>query len=337
MTVFTVRFPTDEEEEGGRRFRVLNFYLANICEYLCDRFACDLDQVPWELLIEQRGLSGFQKIEKRSNLDEDLFRKYLFLSWASEIQMRLGQLNDPVMLQYSNCWAPVHAYYTIYMLSQAWFVSMGTLKPPDNHTGALRMIANQIKQRSIMPLPWSVWCEGCPQTRNVQYGGAPPNADTDRHIEVLAKPIAEEFWPRFGIMLRTTRERKLDRSFMEWKRQNNRKRMSRDQKENIAKNAGPTTIYDFFWRLRIRANYRDVSTFLMSSVDEAWHHDFFFHLLSVTVQTSTVLNNLIIRYCGANTYTQALKAFLSTDMVRMPEVFDPFEASKRLVIGQGIG
>ena len=44
----------------------------------------------------------------------------------------------------------------------------------------------------------------------------------------------------------------------------------------------PTTLFDFFWRLRVRSNYQDVDTFLMSSVGEAWHRDFYESLSAVT-------------------------------------------------------
>jgi hypothetical protein len=332
MTLLTVRFYTELEEERARRFRVLQFYIVNICGYLEDHFDCLTVQLASCLSTEQKALPAFQKINRKPLHDNDSLTKYLYLSWASEIQLRMGALTDTFMLRYTNCWAPVHAYYSIYMLVQAWFLCMGEERFPDNHTDSLRMISNQLKQRRLLPQPWSVLCSGCPQTDKVSYPNLPDDADSTSHIEVLSRPTVEDFWPRYCKMLRTTREKRLESSLNEWKRQNNRKKMYAHEKEAVANNVAPTTLFDFFWRLRIRANYRDVSTFLMSSVDEQWHQEFSRSLLTLTESTCVLLSNLIVKYSGSRSYLSALEAFLANQLISAPEIFGPFSDAKRLAI-----
>lgn len=183
MAPINVKFPSAEEEERARRFRVLQFYIVNICTYLEDNLNCSPESMAARLNRKQRALPGFNKVNRKVLTDEDSLKKYLYLSWASEIQLRLGVLTDPFMLKYTNCWAPVHAYYAVYMLVQAWFLSMGEGCLPDNHTDTLKMISNQLKQRVLFPQPWNVLCTGCPQLDEVCYLHIPDGVNPERHVE----------------------------------------------------------------------------------------------------------------------------------------------------------
>lgn len=332
MTLLTVKLPSEEELERTRRFKVLQSYVVNICNYLEDRLDCTNDQLATLLSQEQQELPAFQKINRKQIPDPGLLTKYLYLSWVSEIQLRLGVLTEPLMLRYTNCWAPVHAYYAVSMLAQAWFLCMGEDPAPDNHTDTLRMISNQLKQRILLPQPWNVLCSGCPQTKEVEYDNLPDSAESNRHIEMLSAPTVDDFWPRYCTMLRTTREKRLEKNLNEWKRRNNRKNMYRREKSAVASKVVPTTLFDFLWRLRIRVNYRDVTTFLMPAVSSQWHQEFSCGLLTVTNLTCIFLNNLIIKYSGGQQYATALEGFLENKLISAPEVFEPFSRVKNMAL-----
>ena len=327
-----IRLPTPEEKDRALRFQVHHFYVLSIVDYLTDRYACFSTSILQNVIAEQKGLAGIQRIQRRSDVDQQALSQYLCLGWASELQLRLANLSEPVLLRYSNAWAPIHAYYAVYMAAQAWFVAMGHREVVDNHTGSLNTIANQVAARNLFPLPWSVTCSGCPQTSNATYHGLPHGVDPAVPCEVLSRPDPETFWPRYCTLLRTTRERRLVRNFDEWKRRNGRHKMYAKEKDDVAKKLAPTTAFDFFWRLRVRSNYRDVRAFLMSGVDDEWQEEFFRALLAFTDATCGVLHLLTVRYAGNDAYQAALDDFLGAQRTRVREIFDPFMQSKREAI-----
>lgn len=81
------------------------------------------------------------------------------------------------------------------------------------------------------------------------------------------------------------------------------------EKRNIASNLPKTTLFDFFWRLRVRSNYQDVELFLMSSVGDVWHRDFYESLSAVTESTCMLFESLIIQRVGPQPYGRAIEVF----------------------------
>jgi hypothetical protein len=77
----------------------------------------------------------------------------------------------------------------------------------------------------------------------------------------------------FAKMLETTQNERLRRNRPEWLEQNNEGYESAREAGTCARLA-PTTQLDYPWRLRVRANYRDMSTFLMSGLDDDSHATF---------------------------------------------------------------
>jgi hypothetical protein len=146
---------------------------------------------------------------------------------------------------------------------------------------------------------------GSPDLDSAQWHGLPVDVDTNAHIEVLGNPTLETFWPRFCKMLETTRSRRLTSRYDEWKRREGRQRINRAQKEALARNLSATTLFDFLWRLRVRANYQDVESFLMSNVGPDWQQELYEGLCLITETTCLLLENLIVRRTGRATYEEA--------------------------------
>jgi len=320
---FTIRFPTNEEEERRRRFRVLRNYLVSLDDFLHMTYGDDI--LPG-LLAQQRGLRGYGRIHRQKPFHPDHVRRYLTLSWAAELQLRLAGTSFP---SYSNAWAPVHAYYAVCMALNAWFAA-SLLNPPSDHSGTLNMISSKIKQTSVLPLPWSVACVGCPPDHD--FKGLPAGADPSAQFELLANPDPADFWPRYCKFLKTTREFQLERVYRGWKRRHNRKHMYRLEKEDAAIGVSGTTVFDWLYRLRFRANYRDVETMLMSSVDEEWHGSFFQGLLTLTTTSCLLLESLLLRSVGTDVYRSTMDDFLDQTPVSDPDPRSFLEERRHLLI-----
>jgi hypothetical protein len=318
ITKFELKVPTAAEEERARRFQVHKQYLAAIREYLEETYESADTPLPLGVLDTQRTLRGYERIQRHRPRKTKDIRRFLAIEWASETQLRLALDTEMSLLRYSNAWAPIHSYYAVYMGLQAWFASLNFDGLVDDHAASLRTASRQISARSLVPLPWSVTCSGTPHIGEASFSNLPEGA-TPGKVELLSNPSLETFWPRYCKMLETTRTRRLDISFDEWKRRNNRKNIKAAEKRDVAAQVMPTTIFDFLFRLRVRSNYRDVETFLMSAVDDSWQMDFLHSLVRVTSLTCLLLDALLVRQVGPAVYVGALHDFLAHDQSKLPK------------------
>ncbi|MCH8994385.1 MAG: hypothetical protein IH959_05375 [Chloroflexi bacterium] len=309
MADLTIEFPSTEDEERARAFTVHLNYVSSLASFLLDRYGPE-PRLVQNLLAAQRCLPGFRRVQARRLLQGGAIGRFLRISWASELQLRLGAAGERTTLRYSNVWAPVHAYYAMYMSLQSWFAAnkMGHLV--DDHSSSLRTISNHISSRAFFPDPWRVTCDGCPQLGQVVFHGVPTDEDPRRRIEVLARPSPDTFWPRFCKMLETTRAIRLERNFREWKRRNGRKAMHRWEKQDVSEDLVPTTVFDFCWRLRIRSNYRDVTIFFSPSVSDRQHQEFRDSLIALSNCTCALIESLVVAAGARSLYEAAAEGFL---------------------------
>ena len=321
----TIRLPTPEEEERTRRFQVHKNYVGGVAQFIRAEYGSRSVGRIETLTQAQKHFPSFRRIKRRP-VDQDRLEQFLTLSWASELQFRLARLSDPVLLRYSNAWAPIHAYYAVYMSAQAWFLTIGSHELVDNHTGSLNTLSNQVSQRGLFPAPWNVTCSGCPHIDEITFSNLPVGVNPESHFELLAAPSLQDFWPRYCKLLETTRKRRLDRNIDEWKRKERRKNTWAHEKRAIASRLLPTTLFDFFWRLRVRSNYRDVRSFLMAGVAEDWQREFFQALETILESTVLLLEGLIVAYAGSDTYERTLDGFLRSQRHDLTELRDPYLA-----------
>src|SRR5690349_5505145 len=80
-----------------------------------------------------------------------------------------------------------------------------------------------------------------------------------------------------------------------------------------------TSVFDYLWRLRIRANYGDVSAFLMSGVDDRSHVAFHQGLVALASSLCLLLQSLIVARVGPQAYADALDDFASGGGVDLGE------------------
>jgi len=92
---------------------------------------------------------------------------------------------------------------------------------------------------------------------------------------VLSIPTAFEvdpnFWPRLGTWLRSTREARLTAREDQWKKKHKKKRIATDERTAIARSMPPTSLFDCFWRMRIKSNYGTIDPYLVSQISEGDH------------------------------------------------------------------
>ncbi len=309
MPIIAIRFPTKDEEERSRRFTVHRNYLSSIELFLVALYGHGEEQTR-NLVDAQRALPAFTRIQRRTT-DPTELRRLLAISWASETQLRLANLGGDAFLRYSNAWGPVQAYYAVYMSIHAWLLTVGMGGLIDDHTTTLRTVVALLVERNLLPHPFDVTCSGCPEYDQRQIDGTPANANINDHFENLAAPTIDDFYPRFAKMLETSRDLRLERSRKEWLKRKNRGKMMKAEMLVLADRLHSTSIFDYLWRLRIRSNYGDVSSFLMSGVEDRSHGAFHTGLVTLASSLCLLIQSLIVARLGPQPYADALDEFTS--------------------------
>jgi hypothetical protein len=319
--VVTITFPTAEEEDLLRRFTVNKNYLQALQHFLTTTYG-EREKLYLGLSAGLRAHPPYLKINRSPHAPAEV-RRFLTLAWASEMQLHLPALmGNGAFYSFANAWAPVHAYYAVYGGLQAWFAANGMPGMANDHTSTLRAIASQIEQRDLFPEPWNLLAIGCPM-RGERLHLNTRGVDCTRHVEVLSTPIPfgpdPDFWPRVGTWLRSTREARLTAREESWKKENKKKRISPAERTKIAASVPPTSLFDCFWRLRIKSNYGTIDPYLVSQLSPNEHEVFNWALCTVTRATLSLLELYIIRKAGKAEFADIAKEFVKQDAHNLTE------------------
>lgn len=318
VTVITFDLPSDAEEELVRRFTVNRHCLMSMRKLLANRHG-DTDEDRYaSLRTLVRAHPPFEKVRGGGGIDHEAVRRWMRLAWTSEVQLHLpGIMGATSVLGFANAWAPVHAYYVLYGALQAWFGANGMTGLANDHIATLRSIANQILERRLLPAPWDVLCNGCLMNKRHAYLHAPDGVDLDARIQVLSIPRREDaeadFWPRYGTWLRSTRKARLEAREGKWKQTNGRLKISGAMRAEFAASLAPTSLFDCFWRMRIRANYGSIDQYLALYVDDREHLAYFRSMCEVTRATLAVLELYVARKLGKADYSELVSDYLAGD------------------------
>ncbi len=312
----TYRLPTDTELELANRFTVNKNYLQSLAGFIEHEYRAD-DGLNRGLARGLREHRAFQRIRGDKQADVVEVERWLTLGWASEVQLHLpATMGIDAMIGFSNAWAPVHAYYAVYGVLQAWFAANGMAGLTNDHTGTLKTIGVQLRDRELLPPPWGLLAEGCPMRGEKLHLNAPTGADCEAHVEALATPpngLDPLFWARYSMWLRTSRKARLVKRESEWKADNARKQIPAKQRTKFADSLGPTSLFDCLWRLRIRSNYGSVEPFLVPTISEADHIIFSRSLRVVTHCTVALLEQCVARRIGRAEFGTIAAGFVDRD------------------------
>lgn len=198
----------------------------------------------------------------------------------------------------ANALMPYSAWYAVHHVGRA-FAAASRQTVPRDHTGLLRALATTVVARTLLPFPWSAWCEGCPELGTESYGGL-SSVDS---VHVLSRPSPDTVEDRLAMGLRTTRAKNLEIAFQGLRKRGvapgrERRNLDRNEKEKYAAKFPPTTIFDFLYRLRTRASYGEADVFVLGSRDEADARSLAVSLAVVCDATVAALEALIASYAG---------------------------------------
>jgi hypothetical protein len=209
----------------------------------------------------------------------------------------------------ANALLPYSTWYAVHHVGRA-FAAAARQAVPRDHLALLHALGRTVVTRGLLPLPWAAWCEGCPQTGAHGFGGL----DTVTSVHVLSRPSAETFEGRLALVLRTTRERDLDRAFDGLRQRKvapgrSRRNLTRAEKRRHAETFAPTTLFDFLYRLRRAASYGEADVFVLGSRDETDARHLALALAVICDATVAALEALVAAYAGPQVLAEAAERY----------------------------
>lgn len=155
-------------------------------------------------------------------------------------------------------WAFPQAYYTTFCSILAYFKSVGFTQM--SHNAVLKEFGNLISQSKY---PESISLYTSASKKNVTYNNiVKPNLDTTIELDLNVPETVDN---QICQLLKSTRELMSDNKApkMKFKAKSGqlRKNLTPEMWEKVSDSIGFTTIMDFLYRKRIKANYLDIETF----------------------------------------------------------------------------
>jgi hypothetical protein len=274
---------TDSDTDEARTFTTYAGYWSALGQHIEEEYGA----YPYPRLLlelESRGLSRLAS--KPASCDEKPLRELLLNAWSSELALHSVNLDDAKRLWLENQWAQVKAYYAASRVAGAWLLARDG-NVPDNHSGLLRAIAAQVSGTRLYPAPWSLCCSALRPAP--AYRGFPCEPSTG--FSNLAANVNRH--DRTAMMLRTTRERDVERQVDVVKRQRRTRRSPNGEYARQDASLAPTTVFDFAWRMRTRSNYGDPAMFYVGTLSPERAQDYALAIRAFTGATMFLFEALV--------------------------------------------
>ena len=216
-------------------------------------------------------LPPLNDISRNNDIDNEKIKSLLMNSWHTELNFLLPTTINTGLTKYSFHWAPVQAYYSLYLGMRAVFES-SNINIKNTHEPTLRTISNWIVDRKVFPYPLNCYCLGIRDLKNIRFIGFETEVTDEKvkEITALSMPPDDELELCFAKFLKTTREKQFqnrkEKCGLKNKSGKNLKRFTVKDKTTIEKKLHKTTLFDCLYRLRIKSNYEEAETYILSEM-----------------------------------------------------------------------
>jgi hypothetical protein len=238
--------------------------------------------------------------------DSRLLRTLLLGAWNSELGLYLVDEEDD-RLMHQNQWNNVFAYYASSKAALAWTLVRDNAVPTTHRSLLDAMAAQAGAAVSLFPVPWSLCCTCC--SGRADYSGF---ANPPRPVSNLTS--GGDPFDLTAKFLKTTRQKRLD----ERKKQDHPKRAPNGYRARLDGTMPPTSVFDFLWRSRTRANYGDPSMFYMGTLTQDRAVRF---LRAVRLVTSTTMGlfEMLVGERAKGVLLDAADHFISRDRTHITQ------------------
>lgn len=258
---------TDLSERDG------TYFAARMTNIQFEALACRL--IPTRVMPELRELIRARNIRKGQNTRSHEVAKWLVNGWSTE---RLLRTNSAFLtadaLRHSLHWAFPQAYYAVFAITQAYFRAVGYTEVA--HTSTIRKFGMEVRAARY---PAALCCYADGSYSKGFAGLSYSKLPTSLHFDPLDSSTVDAQIAQF---LGATRDLDLDAKKSDHRFKTKagapRKSLGHGEWDQVSQSLGPTSLLSLLYRKRIKANYRDIDTFLHPELNpEALYK----HLLTV--------------------------------------------------------
>lgn len=259
-------------------------------------------------------------------------KKLLWNSWSTEYAFNIGSILENE--EYYKCalhWSFPQVYYSIYLTMTAYHETQGIAN--NQHEKSINIFSDSIKNKKYPPII-SFYSEG--EYKSFKYYGLPSFNDFPTNFSGLETiNNRESIQTQIALFLKTTREQKGNRKKEKiqsspiskinklylTKKGTISKKFSKKHWYETYRSIPTTSLLDCLYRLRIKANYHDVDTFLNAELN---FKSFYDSLGTIVNYVNFVHEAYITKAIGRKKYKKILTSF--------PKIADDTSASKRYSI-----
>lgn len=236
----------DSSSRAAKGFRTYLNYLSAVRNLFRETFG-SFGSYCEQCLAETRKLQGDRR------LDRERIRRFFRLAWNTEHLLHESGTEDAEIQRLNNHWAPVQAYYAAYCAAEAAAYALDG-SPANSHAKTLRKVTEYIRRLSLPP--WNLVCCGAlgEDRSGIALEGVPPGTEIPNNLQLINVDPA-------GMIARCVsaeHKRRIDDNWTSRKRSGCFKYQF---------DPGPTGLLHFLYRLRIKANYREVDVFLAGATE----------------------------------------------------------------------
>lgn len=262
------------------------------------------------LVADLQSRMAFRKLtSSQFRGDAAELRSLLLNGWNSEVALYLVD-DDDDRLMAQNQWNNVYAYYASGRAALAWLLVL-TGNAPKSHRRLLDTIADRVTAGSLYPSPWNLSCTAVRPVDTYAGFATPPVAthNLDRSADCFGG-VAK--------MLKTTRARRVRELRDQQLAAQGLSRSPRGFEAKVDAGATATTIFDFMWRSRARANYGDPSMFYVGTLDQ-WRSRDYVRAVRTSTSATMLLFEALVAQKAKDTLVDAAVHFMSRDRTKITE------------------
>lgn len=288
-----------EKQEKSKPAQVFLNHFSAIC------FHIENGDLEGSLLV----LKHFQEMKEGAcKCDHETIRKALYNCWSTEYALRLtaNQDNDD-FLGVAIQWALPQAYYSVYQSLNAFIRTSGAIT--STHTSAIKKFAELMKSGKY-PDCLSFYCDG--DYKQLNFSNLPLKGSKSSLARIKSNEDAQT---QIGMLLKGTREELAEQ--LKTERQKSAKPIltkdgkvlrafSNKQWAEIIKPNQVTTLYDFLYRLRLKANYKDIESLICAEINFVEFHDCIHKIVGYI---NLVHEAYIAKSIGASAYNELVTNF----------------------------
>lgn len=277
-------------------FHAINFHLEN------DLKKFDLKIVPY-----------FNKIKlKNTKFDVQKCESLLLNSWSTEYAFNIhSSADNNQYYKFALHWLFPQAYYSIYLAMTAFHETQG--KANDQHEKSIKIFGNSVKDGHY-PEALSFYATGNYKNtiiKNLEHEKSNINALTNIRTEKDSQEQISNFLKSTREQNAKNKRKRGKKNFSKDPRFQNKegklvKRFTRKHWDIIYKTIPETTVLNLLYRLRIKANYHDIQTFINADID---FEDFHSNLGSIIYYINFVHEAYIVKAIGEEIFTEILEKF----------------------------